>query len=280
MLNNLYIEQRLKLNDDLWGTADAVWFKPRRMDVGDLKTGAGVKVSAVENGQLLTYAVLARHEWGPIYGPFDTIGLHIIQPALGHIDLWECSSDYLDLFEADLIATVERIRGGDNRAVPGEKQCRFCRGKAVCRARAEHNVSLLRQDFAPPATLSLDEIATYLPHCKQIVDWCNALEDHAFKEAEKGETVPGYKLVSGRSNRVWRSEDEAAAALSVSGVPEDKLWKKKLIGLTEAEKLLGKSHPVFVEQTVKPPGKPALVPEKDPRPALESLASDFTSTTF
>ncbi len=244
------------------------------LKIVDLKTGSGVKIYAANNGQLSIYAVLARFEWGPIYGPFDRIELHIVQPTLDHIDVWSMTSTELDVFEQELLTVVARIKSGDNRAVPGEKQCLFCRAKAICRARAEHNLVVVKSDFAAPATLSIDEIAELLPQLRQIIAWCAALEEHALQEATKGAVIPGHKLVAGRSSRVWRNEADAADALSICGVSGSKLWHKKLIGITETEKLLGKSHPIFGEQTVKPKGKPTLVSENDPRPEL-TQGEDF-----
>ena len=246
------------------------------LKIADLKTGSGVKVYAERNGQLLIYAVLARFEWGAIYGPFDRIELHIIQPTLDHIDVWSVTSAELDAFEQQLLAVVAGIKSGDRRAVPGEKQCLFCRAKAICRARAEYNLVTIKSDFAAPATLSVAEIAALLPQLRQIITWCAALEEYAFNEATKGVAIPGHKLVTGRSSRAWRNEADAAAALSICGVPDGKLWHKKLIGITETEKLLGKSHPIFGEQTVKPKGKPTLVSENDPRPEI-TQGEDFTA---
>ncbi len=247
------------------------------LKVIDLKTGSGVKVHARNNGQLLIYALLARLEWAAIFGPFHWIELHIVQSALDHIDVYTLSSADLDAFEQGLLDVIARINAGDRRAVPGDTQCRFCRAKAVCRARAEHNVAVIKSDFAAPATLGIAEIAGLLPQIAQIESWCGAVRDYALAEALTGVVVPGHKLVAGRSNRVWRSEASAADALSISGVPDDKLWKKKLIGITGAEDLLGKSHPIFKKHAVKPEGKPTLVLEKDPRPTLVQLAEGFTN---
>jgi hypothetical protein len=275
-MTDLLIEQRVHWNDVLWGTTDSLVFKPRHMDVIDLKTGAGVKVYAANNGQGLCYAVMARKEWGPIYGPFDTISIHIVQPPLDHIDVWTITAAELDQFEEQLETILARIESGDRRAVPDEKACQWCKAKATCRARADHNLAVIKKDFDLPATLSIGEIAELLPKMGQIAKWCASIEEYAFQQAERGVTVPGYKVVRGKSNRVWRSEAEAAASLSICGIPDAKLWKKKLIGLGEAEKALGKSHPVFQEICVKPEGAPTLVPEKDPRPALVQSAEDFT----
>ena len=273
----LLVEQRLYYNDDLWGTADAVIFKPGKLTLLDLKSGSRTKISATNNGQLLTYATMARREWGAIYGPFDMIELHIVQPTRDHIDVWEITAGELDTFESRLEEVVARIAAGDRRAVPDEHACQWCRAKAVCRARAEHNLAVIKKDFDLPATLDMAEVATLLPKMKQISNWCASIEEYALDRATHGVTVPGYKLVRGKSNRVWRNEADAAASLSICGVPDGKLWKKKLIGLGDAEKLLGKSHPVFGEICVKPEGTPALAPEKDPRPALAQSAEDFAA---
>lgn len=273
----LLVEQRLNYNDDLWGTADAVIFAPRTLKVIDLKTGTGIKVHAAHNGQGLTYAVMARREWGPIYGPFDTIEIHMVQPPLDHIDVWSITGAELDTFERHLEVIVARIAAGDRRAVPSESACQWCRAKATCRARADHNLAVIKMDFELPTTLSIDEIVALLPKLGQISKWCASLEQYAFEQATHGVTVPGYKLVRGKSNRVWRNEAEAAASLSLCGVPDAKLWKRKLLALGDAEKLLGKSHPVFGEICVKPEGAPALAPESDPRPALAQSGEDFSA---
>ena len=54
---------------------------------------------------------------------------------------------------------------------------------------------------------------------------------------------------------------------------------------TAAEKLLGgkkKAAPVLEACTTRPPGKPTLAPEDDPRPALQltSAAVDFADATL
>jgi hypothetical protein len=248
------------------------------LKVVDLKTGSGVKVYARNNGQLLLYALMARLEWGPIYGPFDLIELHIVQSVLDHIDICSVSSAELDTFEQEVLTILARIKAGDRSAVPGEKQCHFCRAKAECRAHAEYNLAAVKADFAAPETLSISEIAALLPQLRRIILWCNALGEYALAQALTGVAIPGYKLTNGRSNRVWRNEYEAAAALLLSGIPEEKLWNRKIIGITAAEHLLGKSNPVFREQTFKPQGAPTLVPEKDPRPTLEqSIGDDFSA---
>lgn len=128
------------------------------LKIADLKTGAGVQVTARHNSQLLLYALMARLDWGPIYGPFDQIELHIVQPALNHIDVWVIGPSELDAFEQTVQATLARINRGDREAVPGEKQCRFCRAKPVCSAHAQYQLDTAKADFIVPPITSAEEV--------------------------------------------------------------------------------------------------------------------------
>lgn len=55
--------------------------------------------------------------------------------------------------------------------------------------------------------------------------------------------------------------------------------KKKLLGITAISSLLGKKKfdEILGGLVYKPPGKPALVPESDKRPAMNTAADDFNN---
>jgi hypothetical protein len=108
-----------------------------------------------------------------------------------------------------------------------------------------------------------------------VIDWFTDLKAHALKQAEKGTTVPGYKLVEGRSNRKYSDQDAVAKALRDAEVPDEIAYERSLLGITAMEKALGKKKFVDVlgELITKPEGKPTLVPEGDKRPAITSRAT-------
>ncbi len=82
-----------------------------------------------------------------------------------------------------------------------------------------------------------------------------------------GAGFEGYKLVEGRSRRVWGDEQEAATALM--GLLGDGAHFKKLIGPTQAEKTLGdKNKGAIKHLIVRPRGAPTLAREDDPRPSI------------
>ena len=81
--------------------------------------------------------------------------------------------------------------------------------------------------------------------------------------------IPGYKVVEGRSKRVF-TDTKAVVDTAIQNGYTD-LYKQQLIALTEFEKMMGKKRfaELLGEYVAKPPGKLALVPESDPRPPVD-----------
>ncbi|MBO5496305.1 MAG: DUF2800 domain-containing protein [Oscillospiraceae bacterium] len=97
---------------------------------------------------------------------------------------------------------------------------------------------------------------------------------------EHGETVPGWKLVEGRSTRRIRNEAEARRILSEAGFQSADYDKTELRGITDLTRLVGGAkvfNTLLGELVEKQPGKPALAPADDPRkdysPAVSAEAS-------
>jgi hypothetical protein len=113
-----------------------------------------------------------------------------------------------------------------------------------------------------------------------VIDWFTDLKAYALKQAEKGTTVPGYKLVEGRSNRKYSDQEAVAQALRAAGVPDEIAYERSLLGITAMTDALGKKKfaDVLGALVTKPAGRATLVPETDKRPALlfaTSAAEDF-----
>jgi hypothetical protein len=181
----------------------------------------------------------------------------------------------------------------------------------VCRACAEEALALCREEFldldagaftddaeesdmtAPytpdtetavfkqPGLIPLTELAAILPTLNRISAWIDSV--FAFVSAEAinhAVPVPGYKVVEGRSKRVFTNTKAVVDTAVANGYTD--LYKQQLISLTEFEKMMGKKRfrELLGEYVAKPPGKLALVPESDPRPAVElnqSAAQEFTA---
>ena len=264
---------------DGFGTSDAIVFSGNTLHTIDLKYGKGVKVYAEENTQGILYALGALNDFGDFH-EFDKVRITIVQPRLDHIDEWELSKADLLKWGEWISQKAEEANGDNPKRVPGDKQCTFCKARATCKALEKLTHETIGADFddldslESPDTLSDKRLAEVLTAKKLIVSWLDAVEQHLKEKAEAGEHVEGFKLVAGRSVRQW--SDPGKAETKLKELLGDEAYERKLLSVAKAEKLLGKSRSCEIaELVIKPSGKPALVPESDPRKAINVSADDF-----
>lgn len=265
------LEVEVQVSYDEWvkegfGTVDALIIHDGVAHVTDLKWGKGVQVNADNNSQLMLYALGALQRYQFEYA-IDTLLLTIIQPRLDHISEWRISTEELLKWgEVVVKPAALATEDPDAEAVPSAKACKWCKARAICRARAAEALALPEQ---PADRLTRQEISALLPVAEAAKAWASELQAYALKTVEQGETLPAYKLVAGRAVR--KLKPEAAEILSSAGVADDVIYRKSFNTLSAIEKALGgkkKAQPVMDEATFKPQGKPALVKLDDPRPEL------------
>lgn len=272
---------------DGFGTCDCVMIGEDTLSITDYKHGKGVPVSAMDNPQMKLYALGALKRYAPIFG--DTIKkvrMTIDQPRLDSHTTDTLTVEELRAWGESIKPIAQKAFSGLGEFVPGE-HCRFCRGKAQCRARANVNTAL--EDFKDcvlPGKPVLDDLAHILTDAEigdllirgqQLVQWYKDLEEYALKTMLDGKPIAGWKLVAGRSNRTFTDQDAAIKAVIAAGYDEALVYDRKPKTLTELEKLMGKAE--FAEKigsfVVKPLGKPTLALETDKRETYNSAASDF-----
>lgn len=274
-LPSVEIEKQMDLSAYIpegFGTADFVMLQGNELYVMDFKYGKGVLVSAEENPQMMLYALGAFEAYKILYS-IKRVHLSIIQPRLDSISEWECSLEELLRFGIRVKERAALAFAGEGEFCPGTEQCRFCRAKAQCRARAEANVQLA---FSPdkgklPPLITSAEAGSYLLQGEDVEKWLKDLKEWALAECLSGKSVPGWKAVEGRGSRDWTDMDAAFEKLTKTGITEESmLWEKKPLTLAQVEKLVGKKD--FQDAVggfvVKRPGKPALVKESDKREAI------------
>lgn len=270
------IEQRLDLTEfipDSFGTADCVIIKDDVMQVIDLKYGKGVPVYADWNKQLMLYGLGALRKYDTMYD-ISEIVLTIVQPRLNNISSWQISvSDLLEWAHSELKPKADMAFTGEGELSPGE-WCKFCSVKNKCRALYEQQMEIAKYEFADPVFLSDEEIADIVLKAPKFVEWANSIQEYAQEKAvTEQKQWPGLKLVEGVSRRKWAAEDDMVSSALFTRVPElseEDIFDMKLKSITAIEKLIGKKR--FTEQfgdlTIKPQGKPQLVPLNDKRPAM------------
>jgi len=273
----LLTEQRLDFSDwvpDGFGTGDVVIVYDRVIHIIDLKYGKGVGVSAEENPQLMLYGLGALSSYDMLYD-IEKVILTIIQPRLDSISTYETTAaELLEWGEKKVRPAAEETLKDDAKCVAGE-WCRFCKVKAVCRARKDAMTELAKMEFSDPRLLEDYEIGEVLRLADQLTAWAGDVKEYAQEEAEKGKKWDGWKLVEGRSNRKYSNEAKVAETLKKAGYDEALLYEKKLYGITAMEKIVGKKPLAELcgSLIIKPPGKPVLVPESDKRPEINSADS-------
>lgn len=280
----LFLEQKLNLTDyvpDGFGTGDVVIIADGVMDIIDLKYGKGVSVSAINNKQMMLYSLGALREFDYMYD-IQVVRMTIYQPRIDNISTFEMSvADLKAWAENELKPRAALAFAGEGEFAPGEA-CRFCKAAATCKANAEYNLQLAKYDFQDGALLDDEAVSDILNRADMFTKWLNAVSEHALHEAvTNGKKWPGYKLVEGRSNRIYTDEIKVAEVLKSKGLEESSIYQpKKLLGITAMEKELGKSDfaTYLSSLVIKPAGKPTLAPATDKRPEYntnEGAAMDF-----
>ena len=279
----IMFEQRLDFSEYVpggFGTGDVVIVADDMVQVIDLKYGKGVPVSAEGNPQLRLYGIGALLEYQLLYD-IRRVRMTIIQPRLDNISTEELTAaDLLHWAETDVAPKARLAAAGEGEQAVGP-WCQFCKASAVCRARADYNLDLMRHEFKDPQLLEPDEIADILGRLPELMSWAKGVGDYALSQALAGEHYEGWKVVEGVSRR--KIEDQAAAQtiLSEAGYEsEDFLKPAELKGITELTKLVGKKklEELIGAYIIKPEGKPVLVPSTDKRPELtraEDLKKEF-----
>ena len=274
------VEQRVDASeyvDECFGTADMVIVTDKVAHVIDLKLGKGVQVFAEDNPQLMIYGLGILGMAEMLYD-VETVRLTIFQPRLNNSSTWDIAPEALKAWGEEVL----KPRGAMALMGAGEfnagSWCRFCKARNQCRARAEEFLAIAKMEFRQPALLSDDEIAEVLKVSDELAKW--SADVYAFAQDQAivhGKEWNGFKLVEGRSNRKYTSEDEVAEAATTAGYTD--IYKRSLVTITEMERLMGKQEftRILGHLVYKPQGKVTLVPNSDKREAINktTAAAEF-----
>jgi hypothetical protein len=266
-----FVEQRVDASeyvDECFGTADMVIITDKVAHIIDLKLGKGVQVFAEENPQLMIYGLGILSIAEMLY-EIETIRLTIIQPRLNSSSSWDISTTKLKAWGAGVLKPRGAMALMGSGVFRAGSWCRFCKARNQCRARAEEFLELAKMEFREPALLSDEEIAEVLKVSDELAKWASDIYAFAQDQAiVHGKQWNGYKLVEGRSNRKYTSEEEVAQAAIAAGFTD--IYKRSLITITEMERLMGKKEfaKTLGHLVYKPQGKVTLVPDSDKREAI------------
>jgi hypothetical protein len=282
--------------DDMFGTADAIVYKPfGPLVVHDLKYGKGIQVEAERNPQTMYYGLGALRAAGG-WEMVESAEMVINQPRAGGERRFALSPRELAEWGDTLGAAADRTRDPKAPLAAGE-WCRFCPAAGRCPELKQTALEAAQASFladplpstlvpAPSYTLTVPDAPEAVGRALAIIPvidvWAREVEGQAQRLLERGIAVPGYKLVRKRANRKWADETATRLDLELAGLtPEQYNSSPELKSPAQIEKLtaLGKpaARKALVETlTIKPEGGLTLTAESDPRPAEKPPVALFS----
>lgn len=295
----IYTEMQVSLADfnipEVYGTSDLIIVAKDIIHTIDWKFGQGVPVYAEDNEQLRAYtlgAICASVKDTP-FGDvalrrFSSINIHVVQPRISNFSRVTETAQSLTKYIESVAQAIVLAESKHPPLCAGEKQCRWCDAKMLCK---EHKIlvdKIAGQVFATHAKLpnqvSTEEVVEVLKQAPILEAYLKELNTWALRELSRGREVPGYKLVAGRSTRRWANEEQAVQFLLDRGLDVDDIYTQpKFIGPSPAEKLMSlqiRKSEEFQALIVKPEGKPTLAKEDDKRPALKTQSAEEVFSNY
>lgn len=260
--SEMFLERRVDITDyapDSFGSVDVTLVSDKTVHIIDLKYGAGVKVYADHNEQMMLYALGALK--AAASKDITNIRMTIAQVRLDHYDTFEMSKgELLDWAEKVLKPAAKAAIQGKGKQVIGS-WCGFCPVKAQCRAQRDAILADF-EEKPEPLLLSDEEVTDLIGKIDTYKSWIESVNKYVYDRAIQGYKWEGYKLVAGRSSRVIKDETKIRQAL-LNEFLEDEVLNIKLKGIGDLEKLLGKKvfSARFGDAIESRPGAPKLVPE-------------------
>lgn len=266
-----------KYAPDCFGSVDVQITSPTEIHIIDLKYGAGVKVYADHNPQMMLYSLGCYESMKPAERKkIQTVKMTIGQCRLEHYDTFDMPvGDLLNWGENEVKEKAKTAFEGKGELKCGD-WCRFCPAKAVCRKQYENIVSDF-EEYEDPNIMTDAEIIDMIGKLDDYKSWLESINKYVYDKALAGKKWNGYKLVEGRTTRKFTDTKLVINELYRLGyMPDEVLKPAELISLTALEKLLGKRKFAaniggFVTSSA---GLPKLVPESAKGVEYNAL-SDF-----
>lgn len=281
---------------DQFGTTDAAIVELfGRLTVIDYKYGAGIPVEVEENSQLIYYALGLAHKYDYNFAEVEIV---VIQPRAEHergpVRSWVTTIEHLQHWQSVFQNGIDTAKDPKAPFATG-KWCRFCPAATICPEVSTRSLAQAKVDFEPfngdaaalvpvhseTSGLSDFAVANILDAAPRIRAWLDAVEEHAAHAIERGESIPGYKLVAKRSTRKWVNPEKLEKkARRLFG---DRAFSEpELLSPAQLEKALaGLRDPgvagFIADNTTSLSSGTTLVPDSDKRPAVNPIQNDFVA---
>lgn len=293
--DTILVETHLSMPDyhpGIRGTADAIVLHRRSAEHAinsftllDLKYGQGVAVEGPGNKQLRYYAAAAWFTLGERAEAVSMVTMKIVQPRMEHPDGYvrgEALSTHQlgEWLETEMLPAIKRTEDPDAPCVAGE-HCQFCPVALYCKevmgpfAEMFEAAGSLPEDEAKDNEVFLDTsaealaaLAERIPLVKRAI---KAIEREVFARLQKGNDVPGFKLVAKRTDRVW---SEGADELLKLAFGDAAFNPAKLKSPAQIEKIKEGGKEFVAANAYKPEAGLTFAPASDNRDAVAARTAE------
>ncbi|UDQ96854.1 DUF2800 domain-containing protein [Lentisphaerota bacterium WC36G] len=204
--DEVYKEVSLELLGSDWeivtfGTADVVINGADKLIVIDWKFGRNPVQYAKDNIQLATYATMAMQQFKK-----KECTVFIVQPRCGRWNDFYTFSEPANIL-ANIESIIEKCNDPAAEAVPGESQCKYCRGQYHLSCKAIQNeVEVFIDEELPTIEekineLSNDDLAKIYAKCKAIANFQKKIEYRIKKECESNQVCGNLILKKSSGGR-------------------------------------------------------------------------------
>lgn len=273
------------------GTLDIYLYDEYEVHVMDYKHGRGIAVEVEDNDQtkLYTVGVLDKKHRGKKF--FN----HILQPRSPHPDgpcrRAELTWKELTTYEIGVNKTIKTYHPKSAKYCAGD-HCKYC-PKNPCPAFAEAALAVAKTTFkdfieeeaepAKPGKMSTKDLAATMSRINLLRLFISSVESEVFGRLQKNDKAiqAFFKLVEGKSNRAWRSEDAVIKEFKKLQISADLYAPRRLVGIGDGEDLIPKDkrEKLMAKLTYKPVGKAVIATVDDPRKQIRfnSAEEDFAA---
>ena len=276
----LFIEEAVTLEPfgikDCYGTADVIIVAGYVVHVIDWKFGQGHYVEVRDNSQFMAYGLGALGSLENI-SKFSEVHLHVVQPRLDNYNSITYNPRQLLLWARTTLFEALHLAEECTTFGPSEETCLWCPAKEMCKARYNMVKQITEKAYSMYSnqnSVSDDDKAWLLDNVGFLDKYVKDLRQEVLNRILLGGEFPGYRVVNGKSSRVWLNEAEAREWLIAksddpgAGFTFEDVFETKMVTPAKAEKLTKgmKKDPAFISLVKKLEGGPTLVKADDKRP--------------
>lgn len=297
-----WVEVRSVVNDDCWGSVDFAILAARRLSIIDLKSGRE-PAETKYNTQELIYAM------GELPGGVDPKGVREVElviwqpnaddtlpPERSKVYTFAEFQDVAELTMHGIERAAHYLRGEESfqeiqRQLSAGEWCTWCDALGFCPKAAERAQEISRESFLPVAkgepparppaveSMTAKQVSQVLDRSKMFAEWLDAVKTRAMEMIQRGERVPGWKIVQSSTHFWWPSTmTPKALAKRLKLREQDLLGEPEMLSPSKlAEKYKAKRK--LIDEIKTRPFAATIARESDRRPPLDNTKGSFVAVS-